>query len=253
MPESRLESCVLVTGAGKRLGRAIARDLAKAGYKVAVHYNSSSRDAEDVVREIGKSRAVALKANLAVESEVEGLVPRAESALGPVTALVNNASLFEEDSAFSMTKASWEAHMAVNLRAPVLLSQVFAARLPQGAEGAIVNIVDQRVLRLTPKFFSYTVSKAALWAATQTLAQGLAPRIRVNAVGPGPTLKGARQSEADFARQSAATILGRGSPPQDICNAVRYLLSARSVTGQLIAVDGGQHLAWRTADSDLKE
>jgi len=253
MPESTLEPCVLVTGAGKRLGRAIALDLAKAGYKVAVHYNSSARDAEDVVRQIGKARAAALKANLAVESETESLVPRAEAALGPLTALVNNASLFEEDSARSMTKASWDAHMAINLRAPILLSQIFAKRLPEGAEGAIVNIADQRVLKLTPKFFSYTISKAALWAATQTLAQALAPRIRVNAIGPGPTLKGARQSEADFARQNAATILERGSPPQDICDAVRYLLSARSVTGQLIAVDGGQHLAWKSSDTDLNE
>ena len=253
MPESTLEPCVLVTGAGKRLGRAIALDLAKAGYKVAVHYNSSALDAEEVVRQIGSPRAAALKANLAVESETESLVPRAEAALGPLTALVNNASLFEEDSARSMTKASWDAHMAINLRAPVLLSQIFAQRLPDGGEGAIVNIVDQRVLKLTPKFFSYTISKAALWAATQTLAQALAPRIRVNAIGPGPTLKGARQSEADFARQNAATILERGSPPQDICDAVRYLLSARSVTGQLIAVDGGQHLAWKTSDTDLNE
>jgi NAD(P)-dependent dehydrogenase (short-subunit alcohol dehydrogenase family) len=192
-----------------------------------------------------------VRADLADWDQTEPLVPAAAAALGaPLTALVNCASMFENDEAQSFTRESWAMHMEANLRAPCQLAQALAAQLPEGVDGAIVNITDQRVWKLTPQFFSYTLSKAALATATKTLAQALAPRVRVNAVAPGPTLKNARQSEADFAKQCAATVLERGGLPQDVADAVAYLLSARAVTGQMIAPDGGQHLAWRTPDVD---
>ena len=243
-------SVVLITGAAKRLGRAIALKLAGAGYDVAIHYRSSKADAETLAAEVKAMgrRAALVDGDLAKESEVETFVSRAAAALGPVTALVNCASVFEDDRITTMTRASWDKHIETNLRAPLVLSQQFARQLPGGAEGAIVNIVDQAVLNLTPQFLSYTVSKAALWTLTQTLAQALAPRIRVNAVAPGPSLKAERQSEANFARQVQATLLKRPSEPADIAGAVHYLLSATAVTGQLIAVDSGQHLAWQQED-----
>ncbi len=244
---------VLVTGAAHRLGRAIALDLGRAGARVAVHYGRSKDAAEAVAAEIerGGGRAAILDADLADEAQVAALLGRAADALGPVTALVNNASAFEDDDVETMTRESWDLHMEVNLRAPAVLSQAFAKALPPGREGAIVNLIDQRVRKLTPQFLSYTASKAALLTLTVTLAQSLGPRgIRVNAVGPGPTLRNARQSDADFETQCRNTILGRGATPDDICQAVRYLLAARAVTGQMIAVDGGQHLAWRTPDVD---
>ncbi len=241
----------LITGAGQRIGRAIALDLAREGWKISVHYRKSRKEADALVAEInegGPSRAVALAANLEKETEVETLVPRAVAALGPLTALINNASVFENDGVDTMTRSSWDRHVETNLRAPLVLAQDFAKQLPPQAEGAIVNILDQRVWRLTPKFFSYTLTKAALWTATQTMAQALGPRIRVNGVGPGPTLRNPRQSEADFARQTGATVLGKGASAEDVAAAVRYLLGATAVTGQMIAVDGGQHLSWRTPD-----
>lgn len=246
---------VLVTGAAKRLGRAIALDLAAKGYDVAVHYNASEHDAQELasrIRALGRA-AVLLKADLAEEEEVETLVTRATNALGPICALINSASLFEEDDWQSATRHSWDQHMAVNLRAPFVLAQTFARALPDEFRGAIVNLIDQRVLKPTPQFLTYSLSKAGLDWLTVTLAQALAPRIRVNAVGPGPTLRNQRQSEADFLRQRAATLLGTGADPDDVCAAVRYLLGACAVTGQLIAVDGGQHLAWQTADVAVRE
>jgi NAD(P)-dependent dehydrogenase (short-subunit alcohol dehydrogenase family) len=197
--------------------------------------------------------AATLKADLSRESESQALVARAAAAIGPLTALINSASLFENDDWKSATRASWDTHMEVNLRAPLVLSQRFAAQLPDGATGNIVNIIDQRVLKPTPQFLSYSLSKAGLHWLTTTLAQGLAPAIRVNAVGPGPTLRNERQSEADFARQRGATLLGHGADPADICAAVRYLLEAPAVTGQMIAVDGGQHLIWQTPDVQGRE
>lgn len=241
----------LITGAGQRIGRAIALDLAREGWKISVHYRKSRKEADALVAEInsaGQGRAVALAANLEKETEVETLVPRAVAALGPLTALINNASVFENDGIDTMTRGSWDRHVETNLRAPLVLAQGFAKQLPPGAEGAIVNILDQRVWRMTPKFFSYTLTKAALWTATQTMAQALGPRIRVNGVGPGPTLRNPRQSEADFTRQTGATVLGKGASAEDVAAAVRYLLGATAVTGQMIAVDGGQHLSWRTPD-----
>ncbi len=246
---------VLVTGAAKRLGRAIALDLADAGWNIALHYHGSAEDAEQTAAEIrAKNVKVAtLAANFAHEAETATLVTRAAAALGPLTALINSASLFENDDWQSASRASWDAHMETNLRAPLLLSQHFAAQVPDGEQGAIVNIIDQRVLKPTPQFLSYSLSKAGLYWLTTTLAQGMGPRVRVNAVGPGPTLRNARQSEADFSRQREATILKQGADPADICAAIRYLLSARAVTGQMIAVDGGQHLIWQTPDVSVTE
>jgi NAD(P)-dependent dehydrogenase (short-subunit alcohol dehydrogenase family) len=240
----------LVTGGAKRIGRSIVQRLASEGYSIAIHCNRSVADAEALARDIRAhgGAATVVVADLSDAAAVERLIPDARQALGPLTLLVNNASAFEPDEAQSLTLARWEHHFAVNLRSPAFLARDFARQLPEGAAGCIVNVVDQRVWKLTPQFFSYTLTKAALFTATQTLAQALAPRIRVNAVGPGPTLVGARQEEADFAKQSAAVLLGRGGRADEIAEAVLYLAKARSVTGQMIAVDGGQHLAWETAD-----
>jgi NAD(P)-dependent dehydrogenase (short-subunit alcohol dehydrogenase family) len=250
----------LVTGAGRRLGRAMALYLAGRGYDVAVHYAGSKDEAEAVVAEIAAMgrRAVALAADVLIEAEVQGLVARASAALGgPLTVLVNNASIFEHDDFTSATRESWDRHIESNLRAPFVLTQHFAAQVPEPvpdaraepvAQGVIVNMVDQRVWKLTPEFASYTIAKAGLWALTQTAAQGLAPRVRVNAIGPGPTLQGGRQSAEAFAKQRAATVLQRGANPADITAALGFFLDSGTVTGQMIAVDGGQHLAWQTPD-----
>jgi NAD(P)-dependent dehydrogenase (short-subunit alcohol dehydrogenase family) len=241
---------VLVTGAAKRLGRAIALDLGAHGWSVAVHYNNSQAEAEETVAMLHERHvhAVAINADLAMEDDTERLIARAREAVGPLTALVNNASVFESDTIATMTRASWDKHIETNLRAPVVLARDFAEQVPEGAEGAIVNLLDQRLLKPTPQFLSYGVSRAGLYWLTVTLAQALAPRIRVNAVAPGPTLRNERQNEAHFKRQQASTILGHGATPDDVASAARYLLEARAVTGQMIAVDGGQHLIWRTAD-----
>jgi NAD(P)-dependent dehydrogenase (short-subunit alcohol dehydrogenase family) len=246
---------VLVTGAAKRLGRAIALDLAAAGWNVAIHYNGSEEDADSAAqaaRAFGAD-ATTVKCDLSKEAETATLVDRAAREIGPLTALINSASLFENDDWQSATRQSWDDHMEVNLRSPLLLSQLFARQLPAHARGNIINIIDQRVLKPTPQFLSYSVSKAGLYWLTTTLAQGMGPRIRVNAVGPGPTLKNPRQSDEDFDRQRDATILKQGANPADICGAVRYLLSAEAVTGQMIAVDGGQHLIWQTPDTGVME
>jgi NAD(P)-dependent dehydrogenase (short-subunit alcohol dehydrogenase family) len=241
---------VLVTGGAKRLGRAIALHLGAHGWSVAVHYNMSQGDAEETVAILHDKgvHAVALNADLSLEDDTQRLIARANKAVGPLTALVNNASVFENDTLASMTRASWDKHIETNLRAPLVLAQNFAEQLPEGSEGAIVNLLDQRLLKPTPQYLSYAVSKAGLHWLTFTLAQALGPRIRVNAVAPGPTLRNARQSESHFKKQQASTILGRGATPEDVAAATLYLLEARAVTGQTIAVDGGQHLAWRTAD-----
>ncbi len=239
-------SAVLVTGAAKRLGRAIALKLAGDGYDIAIHYRSSKADAEAVANEVTRlgRRAVLVDGELSNEAEVATIVPRAAAALGRLTALVNSASVFEDDRVETATRATWDKHLDTNLRAPLVLSQGFAKQLPAGANGGIVNIIDQQVLNLTPQFLSYTVSKAGLWTLTRTLAQALAPHIRVNAVAPGPSLKADRQSQANFDAHVKATLLQRPSEPGDIAGAVAYLMSAPAVTGQMIVVDSGQHLAW---------
>jgi NAD(P)-dependent dehydrogenase (short-subunit alcohol dehydrogenase family) len=243
---AHMPRAALVTGAPQRIGRAIALALASDGWAVGVHYRASRAPAEALVAEIARSggRAVALAADLADEGAVARLVPRAVAALGPLGCLVNNASSFENDTAATVSRASWDAHVEVNLRAPFVLMQGFAAQLPAADAGAIINLLDQRVRNLTPYFVSYTVSKAGLWTLTQTMALALAPRIRVNGIGPGPTLPSARQSDAQFARQCAALPLQRGTSPGEIAAAVRFILAAPALTGQMIALDGGQHLGW---------
>lgn len=246
---------ILVTGGAKRLGRAIVLDLARHGYDVALHYNHSEKEARATAADAGTAgvKVALLQADLSKESETTTLVERAVAALGPLTGLINSASVFENDSWYSVSRESWDHHLETNLRAPFVLSQAFARQVPREGHGAIVNIIDQRVLKPTPQFMSYSLSKAGLKWLTTTLAQALAPKVRVNAVGPGPTMINARQSQADFARQREATVLGRGAEPQDVCDAVRYLLTAAAVTGQMIAVDGGQHLIWQTPDVTVQE
>lgn len=235
----------LVTGGARRIGRALTLAAAEAGYDVAIHVRTIDDDAESAAAAI---RAKGRKASLHVcdlrdEGATAPLVSAVESELGPVTLLVNCASVFESDAFSSMNRASWDAHMETNLRAPLVLAQAFARRLPADRDGLIVNILDQRVFAPSPEFFSYSLSKSALWAATQMLAKALAPRIRVNGVGPGPTLPSIHQQGADFDDEVAATLLKRPVDPREIAAALTYLIDARSVTGQMIAVDAGQHLA----------
>lgn len=255
-----MQGKALVTGAGKRLGREMALRLAAEGYDVAVHYAGSQEAAEEVaslIRAMGR-QAVTLQSDLLVEDQVQALVGHAAKGLGgPLTVLVNNASIFEHDDYDSATRDSWDRAIGSNLRAPFVLVQEFARQVPEPltddrgepvAQGCVVNMIDQRVHKLTPEFASYTIAKMGLWTMTRTAAQALAPRVRVNGIGPGPTLRGGRQSAEDFAAQRAATVLGRGADPVDIVEALVYLLRAKAVTGQLLCVDGGQHLTWQTPD-----
>ena len=241
---------VLITGAGRRIGRALAEDLGAAGWRVGVHYHHSAAEADAVVTAITAKggTAHAAQADLADAASVAQLIPATVKALGPLGCLINNASIFERDDIASATLESWETHLAVNLRAPFFLSQGFAAQIAADQRGAIINIIDERVWNLTPHFASYTVSKAGLWTLTQTLAMALAPRIRVNAIGPGPTLPSPYQNQAQFDRQCEMMPLGVGTSPAEICAAVRFILSAPAMTGQMIALDGGQHLAWGQAE-----
>jgi NAD(P)-dependent dehydrogenase (short-subunit alcohol dehydrogenase family) len=256
MPERQQEPqrTALITGGGRRIGAATARALAGAGYAVVLHAHRSRAEAESLAAEItGKGgRASVVLADLAEHRAIEGLIPAA-AAFGPLTLLVNNASEFDEDEIESLERARFERTFAVNLTAPLFLSQAFAAQAPDNADASIVNIVDQRVFKPTPRFFSYTLSKSALATATTTLAQSFAPKLRVNAVAPGPTLPSPRQTAEQFAAQTAALPLGRGPTPDDVAAAVVYLAGAAGVTGAVITVDGGQHLAWRTPDSDVAE
>jgi NAD(P)-dependent dehydrogenase (short-subunit alcohol dehydrogenase family) len=254
------EKRALVTGAGVRLGAAMAETLAAEGYDVAVHYATSEDPAKQTaaaVRAHGQ-RAEILQADLLDEAQAAALVGRAAQALGgPLTCLINNASIFEYDTIHSATKDSWDRHIGSNLRAPFLLTQAFAAQVPTGARdendepvarSVIVNMIDQRVRKPTPEFMTYSIAKMGLWAMTQTTAQALAPDVRVNAIGPGPTLQGGRQSAEHFAKQRAATVLGRGANKEDITGALRYILHSPALTGQLLCIDGGQHLGWETPD-----
>ena len=240
------EGIALITGGARRIGRGIALELARAGWDVAIHYGRSEKDAADLSDEIAAMgcRAETLHADLAHEPDVETLIERVSTALGPVTCLVNNASVFENDSAETASRESWDRHMEVNLRAPFVLMQSFARLLPEDRTGNIINVLDERVWNLTPHFLSYTLSKSALWTLTQTLALALAPRIRVNAIGPGPTLPSPRQTPEQFERQAGLMPLGRGTSPEEIADAARFILAAPAMTGQMIALDGGQHLGW---------
>lgn len=245
---------VLITGAGRRIGRALAEDLGAAGWKVAVHYHGSAAEADEVVAAITATggEAVKVQADLGDAGSVAKLVPAAVKAIGPLGCLINNASIFERDEIDTATLESWERHIAINLRAPFFLSQAFAAQGDKN--GAIINIIDERVWHLTPHFASYTVSKAGLWTLTQTLAMALAPRIRVNAIGPGPTLPSPYQSQAQFDQQCARMPLARGTSPAEICTAARFILAAPAMTGQMIALDGGQHMGWgQVADGGTPE
>jgi NAD(P)-dependent dehydrogenase (short-subunit alcohol dehydrogenase family) len=248
---SSIPRSALVTGGGQRLGRAIALALAGAGFDVAVHCRHSAAAAAETGAAIGRlgRRSVALTADLAQEAEVQGLFPAAAAALGPIGVLVNNASRFDRDEWHDATRESWDAHLEPNLRAPFVLIQHFAAALPAGAEGAVINLIDQRVWSLTPHFVTYTLSKAGLWTLTQTMALALAPRIRVNAIGPGPALPSPRQSQAQFDRQAASVPLGHGTSPEEVGRAALAILALPAMTGQMIALDGGQHLQWAAGAS----
>ena len=243
---AKIPKVALVTGGAQRLGQAIVLQLARSGFDVAIHFNSSQQEAEQTeaeVRALGR-RAVILQANLEQEVETQRLVLRASEHLGPVGVLVNNASRFDRDEWHDVSRSSWDAHMEANLRTPFVLIQSFARALPPGAEGVIINMIDQRVWALTPHFVSYTLSKAGLWALTQTMALALAPRIRVNAIGPGPALPSPRQTTAQFADQAGSVPLGHGTSPAEIARAVEAILGLPAMTGQMIALDGGQHLQW---------
>ena len=246
----------LVTGAGARIGRAIAENLGRQGWAVAVHYNRSingAKETSDAIIAAG-GKAAPIQADLADEGSLQSLVSKAADKLGALSCLVNNASMFNYDDAQSATRQSWDNHLTVNMRAPFVLTQNFAAQLPDGLEGNVINIIDQRVRKLTPHFMTYTISKVGLWGMTQTLSQALAPHIRVNGIGPGPTLASKHQDKALFDRQIAALPLERGPEPSEIAKAVDFILAMPAVTGQMIAVDGGQHLAWQTPDAlDISE
>jgi NAD(P)-dependent dehydrogenase (short-subunit alcohol dehydrogenase family) len=245
MDQTNASRTVLVTGAGRRLGRVMALHLAAKGWRVGVHYHRSEDEAAELVRSIETKggKAHALRADLAKMEELEPLVRACADVLGAPSLLINNAARFEWDDFASLTPEGWQTQLEVDLRAPVFLIQTFAKTLPAAQEGAVINMLDQKVWRLNPDFLSYTVAKSALWAATQLLAQALAPRIRVNAIGPGPVLPSERQSQAEFEQECRSTPLRRGATLEEICAAVDFLLATPSVTGQMLALDGGQHLA----------
>jgi NAD(P)-dependent dehydrogenase (short-subunit alcohol dehydrogenase family) len=247
MAQDQGPATALVTGAGRRLGRAIALDLAAHGWSVGVHYHASAAEALSVVAEIEAKggKAAAFAADLARSGAPEPLIESCIATLGPITCLINSAACFEWDDIQTLDCDTWQAYLDVNLRAPIFLAQGLARRLPKGVSGNIINVIDQKVLRPDPDFFSYTVAKSALWTATQLLAQALAPEIRVNAIAPGPVLPSLKQSEDEFARECHATLLGHGVDLGEVTAAVRFLLETPSVTGQMIALDSGQHLAWR--------
>jgi len=247
------EQAALVTGGARRISRAISLALHRAGYAVAMQTNRSAKEADELCREIVRNggRAAVVRADLAEHASVAGLIPAAADAIGPLSLLVNNAAMFEPDAIGALDAERFDRQFAVNLRAPLFLSEAFAAQAGEGA--SVVNILDQRVFKLTPHFVSYTLAKSALHAATRMLAQALAPKVRVNAVAPGPTMPSARQDAGDFARQAAAVPLGHGPTPEEVAAAVTYLASARSITGTTLIVDGGQHLAWQTPDAITKE
>ncbi|MBC8020566.1 MAG: SDR family oxidoreductase [Methyloceanibacter sp.] len=247
MAQDTDDRTVLVTGAARRLGRIIALDFAGRGWRVGVHYRASAADAADLVAEIERKggKAAAFAADLDRLDTLEPLIEACTAELSPPICLINNAARFEHDALATLDGRAWQAHLDVNLRAPIFLTRAFAGALPDGMAGNVINVIDQKVLRPDPEYFSYTIAKAALWTATQTMAQALAPRIRVNAIAPGPVLKNEGQSQAAFEREYRATPLRKAVGAEDVTGAIRFLLETPSVTGQMIALDGGQHLAWR--------
>lgn len=240
----------IVTGGARRIGRAIVEDLAAHGWAVAIHYNCSRNDAEALAASIRSDggKATTVSADLGNLATVPGIVAEAEAALGKAVLLVNNASIYETDRIGALDPEVWLRQMTINLTAPVFLAEAFAARLGVDEEGNVVNILDQRVWKPTPRHFSYQLSKSALWTATRTMAQALAPRIRVNAIAPGPALPNIRQTEERFRSLSEAILLRRGPELAEFGRTIRFLVETRSITGQMVALDGGQHLAWRTPD-----
>jgi len=249
-----MRKSVLITGGGARVGAALAEGLAEDGWTVIIHYFRSADKASELASKINKTggEAFTVQGNLSVPQECDSLIERSSDvAGGPITALINNASTFENDSAQDFSRATYDFHMNANLRAPLILSQHFADQSEEG--GSIINLIDQRVLKPNPKFFTYTLSKASLHWATTTLAQAFAPKVRVNAIGPGPVLQNSGQTKEEFEKEASETLLGHGSPPDTLLQAVRYLLAARSVTGQFLAVDSGQHLRWETPDMMIGE
>jgi NAD(P)-dependent dehydrogenase (short-subunit alcohol dehydrogenase family) len=240
----------LVTGGAKRIGKAIVGDLSAAGFAVAIHYHGSDRQARELAESVNDEggKVAIVQADLTDMKAVRRILAEAQARLGPIGLLVNNASVFADDELTDFEWEDWERHFAVHLKAPIELSRLFAEALPEGEDGLVVNMIDQRVWKLSPRFFTYTLSKSALWTATRTMAQALAPRIRVNAIGPGPTLQGERQTKADFDAQVDALLLGRGPALPEFGATIRYLWDTPSITGQMIALDGGQHLAWQTPD-----
>lgn len=254
MPAKRIASTklpvTLITGGARRIGSHIAQDLAARGYPVLIHCNHSVAQAEALAALIRAQdgKAAVIQADLAETDQLITLITEAQTHFGPIELLINNASLFEDDRIGTLSAALWDRHFAVHLKAPVFLAQAMAEALPEGQNGLIVNITDQRVRKLNPQFMSYTLSKTALWTATQTLAQALAPTIRVNAIAPGPTLPSERQNPDDFQKQVDALLLKNAPALDEFAATIDYLWHTRSITGQMIALDGGQHLAWETPD-----
>ena len=251
----RISRAALVTGGAQRLGAAIALALAEAGFDIALHFRASRPEAEQTAAAIRAKdrRVVLLPADLSHEAEVGPLIGQARAQLGPLGILINNASTFERDEWDTTTRQSWDAHLEPNLRAPFVLTQHFAKALPADAEGVVINMLDQRVWSVTPHFISYTVSKFALWGLTQALALALAPRIRVNAIGPGPALPNTRQTISQFATQCASTPLQHGTSPEEVAQAVLAIIGLPAMTGQMIALDGGQHLQWKSGRLPARE
>lgn len=254
--KSMTPGVAIVTGGSKRIGKSIVKKLSFLGWKVIIHYNSNKNDALSLQKEIQKKGGAAsiIKANLNSSKATEELISKSEKKFGKLTLLVNNASIFENDSVHSLTIDTWDIHNNVNTKAPLLLSQSFAKLLPKKEPGVIINIIDQRVFSPRPDFISYSSSKNSLFWLTKVLAQALSPKIRVCAIGPGPTLKGARQTDNDFKNQSQSVPLGNGSSLEDISQAIEFILNASSFTGQMITLDGGEHLDWiKPEDRNFKD
>lgn len=245
--DETIPATALVTGAARRIGREIALELARAGFGIALHYNGSEEDAQDTAAEIRALgvQAGLFEADLSDPDAAAAMTAKAAATMGGLGVVINNAAIFERDDWDTLDRQSWAAHMTVNLESPMRITQAFAKALPEGLNGVAVNIIDQRVFNLTPHFVSYTVSKSGLWTLTRTLALALAPRIRVAAVGPGPTAPSPRQDPMDFERQCAIVPLQRGTKPAAIAKAVRFIVESPAFTGQMIALDGGEHLGWK--------